>query len=348
MPKLFLSYRRSDSIDVAGRIFDQLVAHFGSESVFMDVDSIPYGVDFRAYLSDWVGRCDVLLAVIGDRWLDAQHDDASRTDAFRLGDPADFVTIEISAALRRNIPVIPVLVGRMTMPGPEKLPGALSDLAYRNAAEVRSGRDFHLHMDRLIRGLDRYFESQQRLKPAVHERLAVTNHKASERKVVPVEVEPPEVPNPTNLGFEREFLGGVPLGWFNSLGFVGGVSTEYEVSLSPREGGAAGKCVRMHRAAAHEKQFGSLMQRCPAHKFSGKRIRVTAELRTENLDAWAGIWFRIDGSSSQLFFDNMHDRPIRGNTPWTRYVIEANVPQTSDWLNYGILLVSAGTVWADN
>jgi hypothetical protein len=172
--------------------------------------------------------------------------------------------------------------------------------------------------------------------------------KSAERNVVSVIVEPPEVANPTNLGFDREVLGGVPLGWFNSLGFVGGVSTEYEVRLSQREGGASGKCVRMRRTNAQEKEFGSLMQRCPAHNFIGTRIRVAAELRTENLAAWAGLWLRIDGSSSQLFFDNMHDRPIRGTTPWTKYVIEASVPAPSEWLNYGILLVSSGTVWADN
>ncbi len=314
----------------------------------MDVDSMPYGVDYRDYLSDWVGQCDVLLAVIGDEWLDARHDTGSKVDKLRLGDAADFVTIEISAALRRNIPVIPVLVGRMTMPSPEKLPGVLSDLVYRNAAEVRSGRDFHSHMNRLIRGLERYFKSQQGLKVVADRNDDAPERKSAALKVIYVTVEPPEVANPTNLGFDRELPGGVPVGWFNSLGFVGGVSTKYEVSLSRREGVASGKCVRMHRANAQANEFGSLMQRCPAHNFIGNRIRVAAEIRAENLDAWAGLWLRIDGSSSQLFFDNMHDRPIVTTTPWTKYVIEASVPQSSAWLNYGILLVSDGTLWADN
>ena len=155
MPKIFLSYRREDSIDVAGRIHDRLSAHFGNDSVFMDVDSVPFGVDFRAFLGDWVGQCDVLLAVVGDSWLEARDGEGTP----RLGDPSDFVTIEIAAALQREIPVVPLLVGGAEIPQLDQLPTALSQLAYRNAAEVRSGRDFHTHMDRLIRGIERHYES---------------------------------------------------------------------------------------------------------------------------------------------------------------------------------------------
>ena len=69
MPKIFLSYRRQDSAGVAGRIFDRLRAHFGDNAVVMDVDTIPFGVNFQEYLNAEVARCDVLLAVIGPKWL---------------------------------------------------------------------------------------------------------------------------------------------------------------------------------------------------------------------------------------------------------------------------------------
>jgi hypothetical protein len=69
MGKLFISYRRDDSIGLAGRIYDRLAAHFGRDAVFMDVDAIPFGVDFCQHLSDAVSRCDVLLAIIGEDWL---------------------------------------------------------------------------------------------------------------------------------------------------------------------------------------------------------------------------------------------------------------------------------------
>src|SRR5438477_638897 len=110
MPTIFLSYRREDSADAAGRLHDHLGAHFGRESVFMDVDTIPFGVDFREHLDEAVSRCDVLLAVIGERWLDACHPPGPKQGQRRLDDPADFVAVEIHSALARDIPVIPVLV----------------------------------------------------------------------------------------------------------------------------------------------------------------------------------------------------------------------------------------------
>jgi formylglycine-generating enzyme required for sulfatase activity len=153
MPKLFISYRREDSEHAAGHLYERLEAHFGREAVFMDVDDIPFGVDFRQHLDEAVGRCDILLAVIGEGWLHVCHKGGSRQGQRRLDDPGDFVRIEIESALARGIPVIPVLVGGATMPAATDLPDCLKELAYRNAAEVRPGRDFRGHVDRLIRGI---------------------------------------------------------------------------------------------------------------------------------------------------------------------------------------------------
>jgi len=153
-PSIFISYRREDSIDATGRLADRLIAHFGRERVFVDVDSIPVGVDFRQFLATAVGRCRVLLAVIGDRWLTCSHEGGPRKGQRRLDDPADFVRIEIEAALQRDISVIPVLVGSAHVPTPQALPPSLQELSYRNAADVRPGRDFNGHVDHLIRGLE--------------------------------------------------------------------------------------------------------------------------------------------------------------------------------------------------
>jgi hypothetical protein len=154
MLSIFLSYRRDDSIDAAGRIYDRLVDHFGGESVFMDVDSIPLGIDFKQYLQDAVSRCDILLAVIGQGWLEARPREGPLSGQRRLDNPDDFFRIEIQTALARGIAVVPVLVGRATMPVAKDLPDELKDLAFRNAAEVRPGKDFHDHVDRLIRGIE--------------------------------------------------------------------------------------------------------------------------------------------------------------------------------------------------
>src|SRR5262249_55425840 len=137
-------------------IYDRLQRHFGHGSVFMDVDTIPVGADFRQYLRDAVSQCEILLAIIGEQWLEA-----SQGGARRLEDPKDFVRIELETALGRGIPVIPVLIGRTTMPLPEQLPPSLADLAYLNAVQVARGRDFHDHVDRLIQGLNHVFEHRK-------------------------------------------------------------------------------------------------------------------------------------------------------------------------------------------
>jgi hypothetical protein len=69
MPKIAISYRRSDTAAMSGRIFDRLAAHYGKPSVFMDVDNIPIGADFRAHIGETLRRTDVVLAVIGAGWL---------------------------------------------------------------------------------------------------------------------------------------------------------------------------------------------------------------------------------------------------------------------------------------
>ncbi len=159
MPKIFLSYRRQDSAGVAGRIYDRLRAHFGKDAVFMDIDAIPFGVDFREHIASAVNQCGILLAVIGRDWA------GEAGGARRIDDPRDFVRIEIESALERNLPVVPILIDRATMPGEADLPPSLARLAYRNAIALDPGRDFHHHADQLIHGIDRALRQSKRSRP---------------------------------------------------------------------------------------------------------------------------------------------------------------------------------------
>jgi TonB family protein len=133
---IFVSYRRSDSQGEAGRLFDDLVKHFGERMVFMDVAGIEAGRDFRKAIEESVAQCGALLVVMGPEWLNAKDESGAR----RLDDPADFVRIETGSALRRDIPVIPVLVHGASMPRPEQLPEGIKDLAYRNCIELTHAR----------------------------------------------------------------------------------------------------------------------------------------------------------------------------------------------------------------
>jgi formylglycine-generating enzyme required for sulfatase activity len=193
MSKVFISYRRDDSADVAGRIYDRLLQAYGPDDVVMDVESIPPGADFREFLSEAVGRCRVLLAVIGPQWLPIVNR--------RRDDPLDFVRLEIEAALQRRIPVIPVLVSGAVMPGHDQLPPPLQPLAFRNASPVRSNPDFHRDMDRLLKSLDRWLQ-EQTLPPA-ESRPAAGGETAKVARPAPTSAVPspaaPELTNPLGM-----------------------------------------------------------------------------------------------------------------------------------------------------
>jgi formylglycine-generating enzyme required for sulfatase activity len=157
MSKIFISYRRDDSADVTGRIYDRLIQQFDRGAIFKDVDSIPFGVDFRIHLDAQVAKCEVFLAVIGRDWM--QH--LGSTGRTRLDDPRDFVRIEIESALKRQIPVIPVLVRGASIPQAKRLPVCIQDLSYRNGITVRPDPDFHRDMDRLIDYLTQQIQGPQ-------------------------------------------------------------------------------------------------------------------------------------------------------------------------------------------
>jgi TIR domain len=146
--RIFLTYRHDDSAGQTGRIADRLRREFGEDSLFMDVDGIPLGVDFHKRLNDEVARCDVLIAAIGNRWIDLADENGER----RIDNPLDFVRIEISAALRRDIPLIPLLLDGAKIPNPQYLPDDMKGLAFRNGLDV-SHATFHSDLDRLVHEL---------------------------------------------------------------------------------------------------------------------------------------------------------------------------------------------------
>jgi hypothetical protein len=154
-PKIFISYRRDDSNDITGRIYDWLVRHFGEDNVFKDVDSIPLGVDFKQHLDQAVAQCSVFLTVIGPNWLFTSE----TAEKSRLHNSADFVRIELESALQRDIPLIPLFVREATMPSEEDLPDRLKSLVFRNGVSIRPDPDFHNDMNRLIRAIDVYLKS---------------------------------------------------------------------------------------------------------------------------------------------------------------------------------------------
>jgi hypothetical protein len=152
LPRITISYRRDDSGVITGRIFDRLAAHYGRESVFRDIDNIPPGADFRKHIDQVLDDSDIVLAIVGPKWV------GPRANQSRLANAADPVRVEIETVLRKDKPLIPVLVQRASMPRVEQLPETMHDFAFRNAVDIDAGRDFDHHMTGLIRAMDRILE----------------------------------------------------------------------------------------------------------------------------------------------------------------------------------------------
>lgn len=134
--KIFINYRRDDASGFAGRLSDTLASYFGRNRVFRDVTGIDYGHDFSQVIDQKLGESGAVVVLIGEKWSAITDKDSKR----RLDDPADYVSREIAAALKSNVPVIPVLIGDATMPRADELPETLGELTRRNAMTLTDER----------------------------------------------------------------------------------------------------------------------------------------------------------------------------------------------------------------
>lgn len=146
MRQIFLSYRREDSSAYAGRLFDHLTSHFGEGSVFMDTASIKTGRDAVETIGKSLESSDVVLVVIGKKWLASF---SKRAKQRRM----DHVRLEILMALNQKLPIIPVLVARVEMPHQEDLPEDLQTFGRRQAFEI-SDNHFYNDVNLLIHEIE--------------------------------------------------------------------------------------------------------------------------------------------------------------------------------------------------
>ena len=131
---VFISYRRADAGPHAAFLHEALTNRLAGTDIFMDVDDIQPGDDFRQAIDGRLAASAVLLVVIGPTWLDATDSQGLR----RLDREDDFVRFEVERALERGLPVIPVLVGGAAVPAAAELPSSIASLCDRQAAAVRS------------------------------------------------------------------------------------------------------------------------------------------------------------------------------------------------------------------
>ena len=148
-PKVVMLYRRADTAAIAGRIYDRLVAHFGYDSVFMDIYNIPFATDWREQVRKMSLQGGALVVLVGPKWLGKGSD-----GHVRINDADDPVRNELETALGATVPIFPVLVEGASMPKALELPETLKAFADINAATIDTGRDFDDHMSRLISAID--------------------------------------------------------------------------------------------------------------------------------------------------------------------------------------------------
>ena len=163
MFKIFISYRRGDTRDVAQRIFERISKQFGT-SVFCDVDGIKLGDNFREALQRAVAECDVMVVVIGLHWFGTNADGTRRID-----DPNDWVYREVKTALERNIAVIPVYIHPAQRPGETELPLLLKDLASRESITVYADKQFESSIRTVVDAL----VSMQERRAGILERMSI-------------------------------------------------------------------------------------------------------------------------------------------------------------------------------
>jgi glycerophosphoryl diester phosphodiesterase len=200
--RVFISYRRQETAWPARQLYDVLVAELGANRVFKDVDNIEPGDDFVERIQSAVGSCQVLLALIGPRWLTITDAKGER----RLDDPEDFVRLEVETALSRDdVRVIPILVDDAKMPRPQDLPTELAALTRRQAVEINPV-DFDTR--RLMRVLNDTFKDVRREPSSISGASAGLGlDESSTPPVPPVEASPPvgtgDEPPPAGSGSDR-------------------------------------------------------------------------------------------------------------------------------------------------
>jgi transcriptional regulator with XRE-family HTH domain len=146
----------------------------------------------------------------------------------------------------------------------------------------------------------------------------------------------------SNAKKERMNQSQTPTGWF----LTGSKPNSYTVGIE-NEAGNNTTCayLRSTEPITEQEGFGSLMQHFKSHRFRGKRVCYSARVQTENVEGWVGLWMRVDGLEQVgvMAFDNMQNRSITGTTNWETYDIVLDVPNESEAIAFGILLVGSGT-----
>ena len=168
MYRVYISYRRLDSGDLARRIYQYLEKELGESVVFKD-DKIPPGAEWHSFLRETLDTADVLIVVIGPDWLSVPGNNQPR-----LFEPGDFHRSEIETALNSGKLVVPVIVNNALMPTPADLPDSIRDLYQRMSIRVRNEPNFKADLTKLAD----YLRQTLEIDPVKEDEAPTKNDKA--------------------------------------------------------------------------------------------------------------------------------------------------------------------------
>src|SRR5215469_6118784 len=136
----------------------------------------------------------------------------------------------------------------------------------------------------------------------------------------------------------------VPSGWF----LTGSKPANYDTGVDKETINNGDPSAFLRSTTSSTEGFGTLMQSINAANYAGKRVRLRAWVKSQEVANWAGVWMRVDKDKTAVAFDNMQNRPIKGTQSWSMYDVVLDVPQDSTGISFGILLTGTGEVWINN
>jgi hypothetical protein len=134
-------------------------------------------------------------------------------------------------------------------------------------------------------------------------------------------------------------------------GWMGGNTKDYDIGVDTKIFKEGGVAATIKSKSQSPENFGTIVQTFSAESYLGKRVRMSAYVKADNITSWAGLWMRVDGEGKDeisLSFDNMQSRPIKGTLDWKKYEIVLDIPQKSKSITFGILLDGPGQAWVDD
>jgi hypothetical protein len=146
------------------------------------------------------------------------------------------------------------------------------------------------------------------------------------------------------LGCAMTLQGAVAQGWH----LAGSKPESYEAGTDLQASYNDHPSAYLKSTKAVSDGFGTLMQEFTADKYAGKRLRLSAFVKTEDVKDWAGLWMRVDKEAKSVAFDNMENRSIKGTTGWQHYQVVLDAPQDATGIFFGVLLSGSGTVWLND